>query len=124
MKKHDFIMLRSLSKEEYREGYASLWKLRKNKWDYKSEKMLDAIDYCENLLDKGLVEKMEVICGLCGEAHFDRHKYKINDKGITLLTLINRKESQVEIRSEKKSILPRWINKMLKNKASSKNNNN
>ena len=55
---------------------------------------------------------------------FDRHKYKINDKGITLLTLINRKESQVEIRSEKKSILPRWINKMLKNKASSKNNNN
>lgn len=65
MKKHDFIMLRSLSKEEYREGYAPLWKLRKNKWDYKSEKMLDAIDSCENLLDKGLVEKMEVICGLC-----------------------------------------------------------
>lgn len=124
MKKHDFIMLRSLSKEEYREGYAPLWKLRENKWDYKSEKMLDAIDSCENLLDKGLVEKMEVICGLCGEAYFDRHKYKINDKGITLLTLINRKESQVEIRSEKKSILPRWINKMLKNKASSKNNNN
>lgn len=124
MNKEEFIMLRSLNKEEYEEGNSPLWKVRKNKWNYNSEKMLEAIDICEALYKKGLAERKSVICGLCGEAHFDRYKYKINDKGMALLTLINRKENQVEIRSENKSILPRWINKMLKNKASSKNNNN
>ncbi|EPP7233870.1 hypothetical protein ACTOJ1_000786 [Shigella flexneri] len=52
MKNRDFIMLRRISKEEYTERCAPLWKITRNKWDYKYEKILDAIDSCKNLLDK------------------------------------------------------------------------
>ena len=33
MNKEEFIMLRSLNKEDYEEGDSPLWKIRKNKWD-------------------------------------------------------------------------------------------
>lgn len=49
--------------------------------------MLEAIDICEALYKKGLVERKPVICGLCGEAHFDKYRYKITNKGIELLSI-------------------------------------
>lgn len=91
MKNDDFIMLRSLNKEDYEEGCYPLWKKRKHKWRHDSNKILEAIDICEKLYKEGLLEKNPVICGLCGDAHFDRYRYKINNKGIKLIS-INEKD--------------------------------
>lgn len=85
--------------------------------------MLEAIDICEALYKKGLVERKPVICGLCGEANFDKYRYKITNKGIELLS-IPQKKAKPEIKTEKISIFPKWINRVLKNKASNKNNHN
>lgn len=123
MNNKEFIMLRSLNKEDYEEGENPLWKVRKNKWEHNSEKMLEAIDICGELYKKGLAERKSVICGLCGEAHFDKYRYKITNKGIELLS-IPRKEVKPEIKTEKISILSGLLNRILKNKANTKNNHN
>lgn len=123
MNNKEFVMLRSLNKEDYEEGCSPLWKVRKNKWDYNPEKMLEAIDICEALYKKGWAERKSIICGLCGEAHFDKYRYKITKKGIELLS-IPQKEAKLEIRSKKISIFSKCLNKLLKNKGNSKNNHN
>lgn len=123
MNNEEFVMLRSLNKEDYEEGDSPLWKTRKNKWDYNPEKMLEAIDICDALYKKGLAERKSVICGLCGEDHFDKYRYKITNKGIELLS-IPQKEVKPEIKTEKISILSGWLNRILKNKTNYKNNHN
>ncbi len=85
--------------------------------------MLEAIDICEDLYKKGLVERKPVICDLCGEAHFDKYRYKITNKGIELLS-IPQKKAKPEITTEKISIFSKWLNRALKDKANSKNNHN
>lgn len=121
MNNEEFVMLRSLNKEDYEKGGIPLWKIRKNKWNYNPEKMLEAIDICDALYEKGLAERESVICGLCGKAHFDKYRYKIAKKGIELLS-ISKKKVKPEIRYEKISIFAKWLNRVLKNKAKSKNN--
>lgn len=123
MNNEEFVMLRSLNKEDYEEGSSPLWKVRKNKWGYNPEKMLEAIDICDALYEKGLAERKSVICGLCGKAHFDKYRYKITNKGIELLS-IPQKEAKPEITTEKISIFSKWLNRALKDKTNSKNNHN
>lgn len=89
MTNDDFIMLRSLNKEDYEEGAYPLWKRRKHKWYYDADKILQAIDICEKLFKKGLLERNFVTCGLCGGNHLNKYRYKINNNGIKLI-LINK----------------------------------
>lgn len=57
----------------------------KKKWDYEKDKILDAIDYCEVLENKGFAYHSKIICGLFGESHTNRNFFQITEKGMLFI---------------------------------------
>lgn len=82
MKNEEFIMLRSLNKEDYIEGDKVLWKKRKNKWIKTEDKVYTAISSCYNLIDLGYAFKIkEHKCIHCNKYHYYGNLFRITPLG-------------------------------------------
>lgn len=115
MKNDDFVMLRSLNKENYIEGNKVLWKRRKNKWELSEIKINNALSSCYRLINLGYAFKVkEHKCIYSNRYHYYGNMFKITPLGKRFLErnnftkkhkIINKKESSFSFYSFIKKII-------------------